>query len=77
MKLSSKMGHPGSGLDGAEDSGGEGDEGADEFERSAYRDADDAEWQQEKPDDRIEEQRGQGHRPADDKQDAKDQELHR
>jgi hypothetical protein len=64
-------------LNGAEDSGGEGDECADKFERSAYRDADNAEGQQDQPDDRVKEQRGQGHRPADDKQDAEDQELHR
>ena len=62
----------------ANEAGGECDDGADKFERSSYRNADQAKRQQEHPDDPGEEHdRNQGSRPAHYKQEAPEQELPR
>jgi hypothetical protein len=58
------------GLDGAEGSGGEEEDGGDQGEDAFDGDADQAEGEQDEPDDGIEDERGEGDGPADDEQDA-------
>ncbi len=53
----------------------QGDDRPEGLENAVHRDADDAEGQQDQPDDRIQNQRQKGQRPAQDEQDAPEQEL--
>jgi hypothetical protein len=61
--------------DGAEDADGEQEDGGDEFEDSGDGDADDAEGQHDQPDDGVTDERNQGERPAEDEQEAKEEEF--
>lgn len=59
----------------AEEASRQGDEGRDELEDAADGDADEAEWQQEDPYERVENQREQGEWPAEDEKQAPKKEL--
>ncbi len=63
-------------LDGADDAGGERDEGGYELEGSTYGNADHAEGEQDQPDQRVEAESDERYRPAHDEEDAEDQKLH-
>ena len=56
-------------LNGAQDAGGKGEDGGDEFEDPADYKADEAEGEQDKPDERVEDQREERGWPADDEKD--------
>ena len=62
-------------LDGAENAGGQGEEGGDEFEGAFDNDADQAEGQKEEPDDGVEDQRGKGERPADNEENEEEEKF--
>ena len=55
--------------------GGEAEGGFDQFEQSVNRDANQAEWEHDQLDDRIEDQGDQRQRPAHDEQDEPEQKL--
>ena len=63
-------------LDGAEDAGGEGEEGGDELEDTADNDADEAKGKKDQPDERVEDQREESRGPADDEEDQEEEKLH-
>lgn len=62
-------------LDGAEDSGGEVEEGGDELEDSTDDDAYQAERQQDEPDERVEDDGDERERPAGDEKDEEDEQF--
>jgi len=63
-------------LDAAESPGGEGEERADELEYAADHYADQAEGEQDQPDERVEDYRDNGGRPADDEKDQEEKQFH-
>ena len=63
-------------LDGADETGGEGEERADELEYAAYYEADETEGEQDEPDDGEEHEREQSGGPADDEEDDEEEKLH-
>ena len=62
-------------LDRAEHAAGEGEECGDELECAAYDDADEAEGKQDEPDERIEDERGEGQGPAKESEKTEEQEV--
>ena len=63
------------GLDGSQHAAGEAEERGDEVEGAADDDADEAEGEQDEPDERIEEQGGQREGPAEESEEAEEQEV--
>ncbi len=57
----------------AEDSGGEEEDGSDQLEDTFYSNPNDAEWQEDQPDERVQDQQDQGHRPTDDQEEEPQQ----
>jgi hypothetical protein len=66
---------PAIGLERAEQPPGQGDESGYELENAADGDADDAEWKQKQPDERVEDQRKESERPAEDQEKTPKKEL--
>ena len=62
-------------LDAAKDTRGEQEEGCDELEDAVHDDADKPEWKQQEPDKWIENEHEQRGRPADNEQDAEENQL--
>jgi hypothetical protein len=62
-------------LEGAEHAHGEVEECGDELEGATDYDSDEAEGQEDQPDQRIEEDRGEGQGPTEDHEDQKEQEV--
>jgi hypothetical protein len=61
---------------GAEEPHGEKNYGADQFQRTANRDANQPKRHQQQPDDRIQQERSKGQRPAQHQQNAPQEKLH-
>jgi len=63
-------------LGAAEDSGGEGEKGADEFENTADYDAYEAEGKEDQPDEGVEDDGDESGGPADDEEDEEEKQFH-
>ena len=75
MRAIVEYGSVGLALNSAEHAAGKGEERADEFKGAADYDADETEWQEDEPDERIEDERGEGKGPAKEGEETEEQEV--
>src|SRR6202041_3199392 len=64
------------GLDGTDEAGGEGEDGANQLEDASDDNAQQAEGEKDQPDKGVEDQGEQGYGPAEDEQDQQEEKLH-